>query len=81
MPALMPAPLDIKVKEEPEQISTQIALFISKVWNIVNNSDTNDLISWSIVSGRGQSINNISLQLHSYSIQSSAIYSLNFTEW
>ena len=81
MPALMPAPLDIKVKEEPEQISTQIALFISKVWNIVNNSDTNDLISWSIVSGRGQLINNISLQLHSYSIQSSAIYSLNFTEW
>ena len=35
--------------ETPEDNHTSVALFISKVWKIVNLLDTNHLISWSEV--------------------------------
>lgn len=33
-----------------EEVNGQVALFISKVWRIVGEPETNNLISWSEVS-------------------------------
>ena len=54
--------LRLKAKSENlEDTHVPVALFINKVWNIVNQAETDKLISWSEVSNIINNVNNLAM--------------------